>query len=110
MKGSTVIWVAGSAIVVGTVIYGIYKYLQEHKDTTANAQDTPKVVRNDTSWGEDIVTDFETAQQDTVASIRKRHQEAAHQLEDTLNEMARDSAEFEEKINQVNDDLDELLK
>lgn len=48
--------------------------------------------------------------QTTVASIRKHHQEAVHQLEDTLNDIMRDSDEFKEKINQVNDDLGELIK
>lgn len=120
MKRSTVIWFAGGAIVVGAVVYGIYKYLQKHKGTTVDTQYipndnrnctiAPEVVHDDISWGEDIVIDFKQTQQDTVASIRKHHQEATHQLENILNEMAQDSAEFEEKINQVNDNLDELLK
>lgn len=119
MKYRTFLWVAGGAIVAGAVVYGIYKYLQD-QETTVAAQDTPKddrersdipeIVHDDTSLGGTIITDFNQAQQDAVASIKKHHQEAAQQLGETLEEMAKDSAEFEEKINQVNNDLDDLLK
>lgn len=120
MKGNTVILIAGGAIVFGAMVYGLYNCFQKHKGITVDAQYAPndnrdrtftsEVACDDTPLGENIVINFEQTQQDTVASIRKHHQEAVHQLEDTLNDIMRDSDEFKEKINQVNDDLGELMK
>ena len=120
MKGKTVILIAGSALVVGAIVYGLYNCFQKHKRITVDTQYAPNDNRDhtftsetacdDTPLVENIVINFEQTQQDTMASIRKHHQEAVHQLEDTLNDIMRDSDEFEEKINQVNDDLGELIK
>lgn len=117
MKGNTVILVAGGAMVVGAMVYARYKCLQKHKSTTQhtpkdnhNRTFTSEVACDGTPLGENIVIHFEQTQRDIAASIRKHHQEAVHQLKDTLHDIEQDSADFKEKINQVNNDLDELLK
>lgn len=47
---------------------------------------------------------------DPFATIKERHQMAAQQLKENLSEMSKDSVTYEEKLKQINDDLDDLLK
>ncbi len=120
MKLNTILWIVGGAVVAGVAAYGVYNLLQNKEDTPTECKNvstdrwncpvTSECVQDETSVQQTIVTDFEQTQQDTVASIKKHHQEAAQQLRETLNEMSRDSTDFEEKIRRVNDDLDDLLK
>lgn len=119
MKGSTVLWIAGGVIIAGIAAYGIYKYLQHQEDRTAESADAstvapdriiiPDVVSDNLQQGR-IVTEFKQAQQDAATSVKERHQAATQQLGETLSEMSEDSAEFEEKISQIHDDLDKLLE
>lgn len=118
MKGSSVFWIAGGVIIAGITAYGIYKYFQHQKNDIVEPKDTPDsdhiiipdIVSDDDLQQETIVTDFQQTQQNTTVSIKERHQVAAQQLKETLGEMEKDSVEFEEKIDQINDDLDKLLE
>lgn len=113
MRGSTVLWAVGGAIVVGTLIYGLYQYRRNQEETICQEpvdSITPDVIYEDTSRSVDIISEFEQTQQNTLDSIREHHREAAQQLEITLSEMVEDTAIFEETTKQINDDLDALLK
>lgn len=114
MKGSTVLWIAGGVTIAGVAVYGAYKYLKHQKSKTAestyaptapNCIIVPDVVSDNPQR---IVTEFGQAQQDAATSIKERHRTATQQLRETLGEMSEDSAEFEEKISQINNDLDKL--
>lgn len=117
MKGKTILWIIGGAIVAGAAVYEICKYLrhqEEEKPTDIPASHpgpatAPDVVNNTVQHGV-VMTEPELIQQDAVSSIKDRHQAATQQLGETLDEMCEDSAAFEEKITQINDDLDQLLK
>lgn len=113
MKKSTIVLIAGGAVIAGAVAYGVYKYLQKKDDVIAqeNSDKDPDIsIAPEVPHTDDIVAEFEKTQQETVDSIRAHHKEAAEQLETTLNEMAVDCAAFEEKTVQANEALDELLK
>lgn len=119
MKGSTVLWIAGGVIIAGVAVYGTHKYLQHQKGKTTESTDVPTAtpdgiiipdVASDNPQHGRIVTEFEQVQQDAATSIRKRHQATTQQLRETLGEMSEDPAEFEERITQINDDLDKLLE
>ena len=117
MKGSSVFGIAGGVIIAGIAAYGIYKYFQYKKNDIVGQKDAPDSDRiiipdivSDDLHRETIVTDFQQTQQDATVSIKERHQAAAQQLKETLGEMEKDSVEFEEKIDHINDDLDKLLE
>lgn len=113
------LWIAGGIIIAGVAAYGIYKFLQYQENENAGPMDTstdnpgriiiPDVVSEDLQHGA-TVTNPEQVQQDAATSIKERHQAAARHLRETLGEMGEDSAEFEERITQINDDLDKLLE
>lgn len=113
-------WIIGGTIAVGAVAYGLYRCLRKKENTVGEIQNdlkakqdtamTPEILSNDALQRKDVAADFEQAQLSSAITMKERHKEAAQQLESTLSEMAQDTSEFEEKITQVNDDLDELLK
>lgn len=127
MKG---FWIVGGVIVVGAVTYGLYRYYRnqevasETRSGLKSADDnslTPEIVPDDTLRGGDVISCFEKTQFGAVVSIVERHLEVEQQLESTPDEAKQplesalgveeeDSDEFEEKIHQVNADLDDLLK
>lgn len=120
MKGSTILLIASGAVVAGVIAYGVYKYFQEEvsvvidepvvPDNSSDLSSASGTYSTAPDKAQTVVSEFEQVQKETVDSIREHHREAAQELENTLNEMAVDCAEFDEKINQANDDLDELLK
>ncbi len=119
MKVSTVLLAASGVLLVGAA-YGIYKYRQNQNDNaTINKNTTNEVkktivvsdIRKVHSDAEEIIlSEFEKTQHETSNSIKERHNMASKHLKETLEEMVSDNLKFDKTIDQVNDDLDDLLK
>ena len=118
MKISNVLWLTGGALIVGTAIYVVYKHYQNRTSRTvsykSNVENNPEIIsktpNSNLVSGEIVLSDFERSQYETSNSIKDRHNIASHHLIEILGEMGNNNLEFEKKINQVNDDLDDLMK
>ena len=119
MKCSTILLVTGGALLIGATAYGVYKYYQNKSQTkeftnTSNGNKKKAVVPNVDKVYSDadeiIISEFKKTQTESSNSIKERHQAASQYIKETLEDMVADNEEFENKINQVNEDLDDLLK
>ncbi len=119
MKVSTVLLAASGVLLVGAAAYGIYKYYQNpnvnttiKKNTTNEDKKTvvPDLRKVHSDAEEIILSEFEKTQYETSNSIKERHNIASQHLKETLEEMVSDNLKFDKTIDQVNDDLDDLLK
>ena len=111
--------VTGGALLVGATVYGLYKYYQNRSQakTSTNSSNinekkvvVPNVDKVNSDADEIIISEFKKNQTESSNSIKERHQAASQYIKETLEEMVTDNEEFENKINQVNNDLDDLLK
>ena len=119
MKCNTILLVTGGALLIGATAYGVYKYYQNKSQTkegtsTLNGNEKKVVVPNVDKVYSDadeiIISEFKKTQTESSNSIKERHQAASQYIKETLEDMVADNEEFENKINQVNEDLDDLLK
>lgn len=118
MKVSTVLLAASGALLVGAA-YGIYKYYQNpNVNTTIKKNSTnedkktvvPDLRKVHSNAEEIILSEFEETQHETSNLIKERHNMASQHLKETLEEMVSDNLKFDKTIDQVNDDLNDLLK
>lgn len=120
MKVNVLLLRTAGALFAGAVTYGIYKYCQnQNPDSTAGntaqekqkndavASDVEK-VHSDTE--EIILSEFEKRQSEALNSIKERHSATAQYMRETLEKIGNDNEDFDKTIDQVNDDLDDLLK
>lgn len=110
MKVSTFLLVSGGAIIVGTAAYSICKYYQNKNDDVNTPLSISNINQFNTDAEQTVMSELKKTHHRTVDSIKARHDEAAQQIKDTLNEMVIDNLEFDKSINQINDDLDDLIK
>lgn len=119
MKCSTILLVTGGALLIGATAYGVYKYYQNQSQTKESTNSSnrneknvvvPNVDKVYSDADEIIISEFKKTQTESSNSIKERHQAASQYIKETLDEMVTDNEEFENKINQVNEDLDDLLK
>lgn len=110
MKFSTVLWFIGGAAIIGAAAYATYRYFSCSKNlhTSARMQNTHQAAP-DTEAGMPGM-DMEQARRKAAVSIHETHQQAAQQLDAVLTEMADDTAKFEEAHEQIDSDLEDLLK
>lgn len=109
MKGNTVILIAGGAIVVGAMVYGLYNCFQKHKGITVDAQYAPndnrdrtftsEVACDDTPLGENNrkVDELSKVQADKLDSLDKAQTDRFNQIEvsqaQTLGQIAKAQSE-----------------
>ena len=119
MKCSTILLVTGGALLIGATAYGVYKYCQNKSQTKeattiSNGDKKKDVVSNVDKVYSDadeiIIYEFKKTQTDSSNSIKERHQVASQYIKETMEDMVADNEAFENKINQANEDLDDLLK
>lgn len=107
-------------LLIGAVTYVIYKYYQNRnsnnmtnnikteKRKSASVVSDVEKVHSDAE--KIILSEFEKTQSEVSNSIRERHSASSQYIKDILNETVNDNEEFDKTINQVNDNLDNLLK
>ena len=121
MKVSIALLIAGSAIVVGVIAYTVYQSHQKQTDSTMNKKYAPRKNNCDKNIQKDkpeepmatttpAPSHFHETKMTTVFTVKDRHRTASEVIEESLNNMKDDSEEHTERIDRINDDLDELLK
>ena len=119
MKCGTILLVTGGALLIGATAYGIYKYYQNKSQSKGSTNSSnsnekkivvPNVDKVYSDADEIIISEFKKTQTESSNSIKERHQAASQYMKETLEKMITDNEEFENKINQANEDLDDLLK
>lgn len=110
MKYSTVLWLIGGAAIIGAAAYATYRYFSRSKNLHTGAQMHGTHQASPDTEPEVPDMDMEQAHRTAAASIHETHRQAARQLDTMLTEMADDTTKFEKAHEQINSDLDDLLK
>lgn len=103
MKFTKALLITGTIFAVGGVAYAVYKQLGKKNDNTDNLEIV--TVPNE----EEILFEHNSVQTEATDSVKERHAKASQQIKGTITEMVNDNSAFEENVEQLNNELNDLL-